>query len=61
MKEKFHLRLTIRFQLFGLTATGLEFLAAVGATGYVGITAVEKTTAEVSATGAAIRNYVRRL
>ena len=52
------MRLAIRFQLFGLTATGLVFLAAVGATGYVRITAVEKTAAEVSATGAAIRNHV---
>jgi methyl-accepting chemotaxis protein len=58
MKEPFHMRLTIRFQLFGLTATGLVFLAAVGATGYVRITAVEKTATEVSATGAAIRNHV---
>src|SRR5580700_526138 len=60
MKEKFHLRATIRFQLFGWTATGLEFLAAVGATGSVGITAVEKSAAKVSATAAAIRSYVRR-
>jgi methyl-accepting chemotaxis protein len=52
------MRLTVRFQLFGLTATGLVFLAAVGATGYVRITAVEKTATEVSATGAAIRNHV---
>jgi methyl-accepting chemotaxis protein len=51
------MRLTIRNQLFGLTATELVFLAAVGATGYVGITAVEKTTAEVSATEAAIRSH----
>jgi methyl-accepting chemotaxis protein len=59
MKETFHMRLTIRTQLFGLTATGLVFLAAVGATGYLGITAVEKTAAEASATGAAIRNHVQ--
>jgi hypothetical protein len=32
----------------------------VGATGSVGITAVEKAAAEVSATAAAIRKYVRR-
>jgi methyl-accepting chemotaxis protein len=51
------MRLTIRTQLFGLTAAELVFLAAVGATGYVGITAVEKTTAEVSATEAAIRSH----
>jgi methyl-accepting chemotaxis protein len=52
------MRLTIKTQLFGLTATGLVFLAAVGATGYWGITTVEKTTAEVAATGEAIRNHV---
>jgi methyl-accepting chemotaxis protein len=52
------MRLTIRTQLFGLTTTGLAFVAAVGATGYWGITTVEKATAEVAATGAAIRNHV---
>jgi methyl-accepting chemotaxis protein len=52
------MRLTIKTQLFGLTGTGLLFLAAVGATGYWGITMVEKTTAEVAATGEAIRNHV---
>lgn len=52
------MRLTIRTQLYGLTATGLVFLAAVGATGYWGITTVEKTTAEVAATGEAIRSHV---
>jgi methyl-accepting chemotaxis protein len=52
------MRLTIKTQLFGLTGTGLVFLAAVGATGYWGITTVEKTTAEVAATGEAIRNHV---
>jgi methyl-accepting chemotaxis protein len=51
------MRLTIRTQLFGLTGTALAFLAAVGATGYWGITSVEKTTAEVAATGEAIRNH----
>ena len=52
------MRLTIKTQLFGLTTTALLFLAAVGATGYWGIATVEKTTAEVAATGAAIRNHV---
>ncbi|MGA2428541.1 MAG: methyl-accepting chemotaxis protein [Candidatus Acidiferrum sp.] len=52
------MRLTIKTQLFGLTTTALAFLAAVGATGYWGITIVEKTTTEVAATGAAIRNHV---
>jgi methyl-accepting chemotaxis protein len=52
------MRLTIRTQLFGLTTTALTFVAAVGAAGYWGITRVEKTTAEVAATGGAIRNHV---
>ena len=52
------MRLTIKTQLFGWSATGLVFLAAVGATGYWGITTVEKTTAEVAASGEAIRNHV---
>jgi methyl-accepting chemotaxis protein len=51
------MRLTIRTQLFGLTGTALGFLAAVGATGFWGITTVEKTTAEVAATGEAIRSH----
>ena len=53
------MRSTIRTQLYGLTATGLVFLAAVGATGYWGITTVEMTTAEVAATGEAIRTHVQ--
>jgi len=40
------MRLTIRTQLYGLTSTALMFLAAVAATGYWGLTTVEKTTAE---------------
>jgi len=52
------MRLTIRTQLYGLTSTALMFLAAVAATGYWGITTVEKTTAEVAATGEAIRNHM---
>jgi hypothetical protein len=52
------MRLTIKTQLFGLTATALPFLATVGGTGYWGIRTVEKTTSEVAATGAAIRNHV---
>src|SRR5271156_1445314 len=51
------MRLTIRTQLFGLTATALAFLAAVGATGYWGISTVEKTAAELAATGEAIRDH----
>lgn len=44
--------------MLGLTATGLIFVAGVSATGYWGITSVQKTTVEVAATGAAIRNHV---
>jgi methyl-accepting chemotaxis protein len=51
------MRLTIKTQLYGLTATALAFLAAVGATGYWGITMVEKTSIEVAATGEAIRSH----
>jgi methyl-accepting chemotaxis protein len=52
------MRLKIKTQLFGLTVTGLLFIASVGATGYWGIRTLEKTTEEVSATGAAIRNHI---
>ncbi|MGD0987046.1 MAG: methyl-accepting chemotaxis protein [Candidatus Sulfotelmatobacter sp.] len=52
------MRLTIKTQLFGLTVSSLLFVAAVSATGYWGITSVEKTTAEVAATGSAIRNHI---
>jgi methyl-accepting chemotaxis protein len=52
------LQLKIRTKLLGLTATGLIFVAGVSATGYWGITSVQKTTVEVAATGAAIRNHV---
>src|SRR5579863_9629920 len=57
--HKMRLRqLKIRTKLLGLTATGLIFVAGVSATGYWGITSVQKTTVEVAATGAAIRNHV---
>jgi methyl-accepting chemotaxis protein len=49
---------TIRAKLFGLTAGGLLFVAGVSATGYWGITTIEKTTADVAATGSAIRNHI---
>jgi methyl-accepting chemotaxis protein len=52
------IRLTIKRKLFGLTICSLVFVAGVSATGYWGITSVEKTTVEVAATGAAIRNHV---
>ena len=49
---------TIKKRLFGLTASGLLFVACVSATGYWGITTVEKTTFEVASTGSAIRNHI---
>ena len=52
------MRLTIKAKLLGSTVGALIFLAGVSATGYWGITSVEKTTVEVAATGAAIRNHV---
>ncbi len=52
------MQLTIKARLYGLTIAGLAFVAAVSATGYWGITSVEKTTIEVAATGKAIRNHV---
>ncbi len=52
------MRLTIKTKLLGLTSAGLVFVAGVSATGYWGITSLERTTVEVAATGAAIRNHV---
>src|SRR5882672_5105738 len=52
------MRWTIKRKLIGLTIIGLVFVAAVSATGYWGITSVEKTTVEVAATGSAIRNHI---
>jgi methyl-accepting chemotaxis protein len=52
------MQLTIKTKLYGLTVGGLLFVAAVSATGYWGITSVEKTSAEVAATGSAIRNHI---
>src|ERR1700690_2481037 len=52
------MRLTIKRKLYGLTICSLLFVAGVSAAGYWGITSVEKTTVEVAATGAAIRNHV---
>jgi len=49
---------TIKTRLASLTISGLVFVAAVSATGYWGITSVEKATAQVSATGMAIRNHI---
>jgi methyl-accepting chemotaxis protein len=52
------MRLTIKMQLFALTISSLLFVAAVSATGYWGITSVQKTTVEVASTGSAIRNHI---
>ncbi len=52
------MRLTIKLKLYGLLAASLVFVAGVSASGYWGISSVQKTTLEVAATGAAIRNHV---
>src|ERR1700690_826903 len=52
------MQLTIKTRLFGLTVSGLVFVAAASATGYWGITSVHRTTVEVAATGSAIRNHI---
>jgi len=52
------MRLTIKTRLYGLSVSGLVFVAAVSIAGYWGITSVEKTTVEVAATGSAIRNHI---
>jgi methyl-accepting chemotaxis protein len=49
---------TIKKRLATLTINGLMFVVAVSATGYWGITSVEKATTQVSATGMAIRNHI---
>ena len=52
------MRLTIKTQLFGLSISALIFVIGVSATGYWGITSVQKTTGEVASTGSAIRNHM---
>ena len=52
------MQLAIKTRLYGLSISGLIFVAAVSATGYMGITSVERTTAQVAATGSAIRNHI---
>jgi|HubBroStandDraft_6_1064221.scaffolds.fasta_scaffold04376_3 methyl-accepting chemotaxis protein len=52
------MRLTIKRKLYGLMICSLLFVVGVSVTGYTGITAVVKTTVEIAATGAAIRNHV---
>jgi methyl-accepting chemotaxis protein len=49
---------TIKKRLASLTISGLVFVAAVSATGYLGITSVEQATIQVSATGMAIRSHI---
>ena len=49
---------TIKKRLAALTVSGLAFVVGVGATGYWGITSVEKATAQVAATGMAIRSHI---
>src|SRR5437867_12044312 len=50
--------MTIKRKLLGLTIAGLAFVLTSSVTGYWGISTVEQTTAEVAATGSAIRNHV---
>ncbi|MGC2246271.1 MAG: methyl-accepting chemotaxis protein [Terriglobales bacterium] len=52
------MQLTIKAKLHSLTVTGLIFVAAVSATGYWGITAVERTTVQVATTGSSIRSHM---
>ncbi len=52
------MQLTIKTKLFGLTLCSLVFVAGVSATGYWGITSVEKTSENVARTGSAIRNHI---
>jgi len=52
------MRWTIKRRLFGLTISGLLFIAAVSASGYWGITSVEKATSDVAATASAIRYHI---
>ncbi|MGA3195589.1 MAG: methyl-accepting chemotaxis protein, partial [Terriglobales bacterium] len=52
------MRVTIKTKLLGSAVASLAFLAGVSATGYWGLMSVQRTTVEVAATGAAIRNHV---
>ena len=52
------MQFTIKTKLFGLTISSLVFVAGVSATGYWGITSIEEATADVAATGSAIRNHI---
>jgi methyl-accepting chemotaxis protein len=50
-------RLTIRFQLFGLAFTALLFMAGASATGYWGVTSLNKATSDVASLGQAMRSH----
>jgi methyl-accepting chemotaxis protein len=52
------MRLTIKLQLWMMSASALTFVAGVSAAGYWGLTSVEKTSADVAAVGSAIRNHM---
>ncbi|MGC1373250.1 MAG: HAMP domain-containing methyl-accepting chemotaxis protein, partial [Candidatus Sulfotelmatobacter sp.] len=52
------MKLTIKHRLYGLAATALIAVASVSASGYWGITAVQKTTTQVAGIGMAIRNHI---
>ncbi|MGA2412993.1 MAG: methyl-accepting chemotaxis protein [Candidatus Sulfotelmatobacter sp.] len=52
------MRWTIKRRLFGLSIIGIIFLACVSATGYWGISSVQKTTTQVAAIGMATRNHI---
>ena len=52
------MQLTIKTKLLGLTVSSLVFVASVSVTGYWGIASGGKTTAEVAATGSAIRSHI---
>jgi methyl-accepting chemotaxis protein len=52
------MQLTIKTKLLGLTVSSLLFVASVSITGFWGIASGARTTAEVSATGSAIRDHI---
>jgi methyl-accepting chemotaxis protein len=52
------MRFTIKARLLSLAASSLVFVLAVSATGYWGISSLERSTSEVAAIGAAIRNHI---
>jgi len=52
------MQITIRTRLFALAAASLVFVLAASASGYWGITSLEKSTSELAAIGAAIRSHI---